>query len=1002
MTFKYPASATGRSLLSAANPAAARTAMEAAADLIVNLKSNSGSNLVLENKFNLNLNRFPLNQTQVCGYAYPPRDSRHKLFTVTGTATPDLTMFQSMVGLDVDPNIWEWVPIIYPHWFPADVSVAAGVANVITAINAWPGKFGFAGYSMGGIVLSNVLWELRYGSLQSRYNDLIGATMFGSPCREAGRTIPGGIDPGGAGIAPDNGLAWGRIRNTPAHWWEFANSFNTPGNLGEDPFTCNPTNSFGTDLTAIYLYFFGEWDGQDYTLQARLQQLFSNQAIAAIQDAVGSLASIFRGFGVGHMQYGWSRPLPGSDLSSVQLAIQHLNTVGQANPLTPQITGDDLGGRAWKWEQASGINCGFFMAPTENVDHYTVTPGETYMLECRIMPYAGNNTATGSIQLGATFIDTTERLSETESYEEFPLSGTDVIRGSWNFLEASVTVPPGYNQALFWIRTTANTVAGTKYWIDNPVVRESTFVSKLIADLTEAFTGGQQANNTKLSVAIEAMKRSYLELQNGVTALQVLRASADRLFSKGKMFRIEFDYFLTMDAADFTVTYSGPGTSTIGIKSGQAQWAITSNSDRDAKIIFNSPTDTDFQILRGTMASPPQKGGNSGSPKFSAIARVSEDGLDYIFARAYSTGLLSYRCEFGCSVNGVETVWQSNIPLKWSMDMAVVCGVGTNEREYQVWSGTTLVTSYTETLINTGDQNGAPTGGNYLSICGNTWKINKNGATAGTFTLTYMGSTTVSIAHNATAATVRTALNNLGKGTWTAAGIGNATSAGGPWYMQPPSSNSPTESLTFASSLSGGTTMTVTRSENKKWGSIAQIRGGSGGPFSSGKIASCIAADNKIPDVVGSTAFMYRTGTGSVNLTGGSDDTGLPSNFFTSIAYESLDVDANASDGTFTVSTSQPYTISGRIRLSANISALCRLNLQVYREGSWQLVQAGDTFYPNTGGAGQNLSGSWVQHLNAGEKVRLSTWCNGITTSTLTGESTGTETYFSIAGQSNS
>lgn len=869
-------------------------------DILIDLKAKAGSNLVLESNFNLtNLKRFPLNNTQVCGYAYPPRDSRHKLFTLTGTATPDLTMFQSIVGMDVDPTIWEWVPIIYPHWFPADVSVAAGVANTINAINAWPGKFGMAGYSMGGIVMSNVLWELRHGSMQHRYADLIGAVTFGNPCREAGHTLPGGVDPGGAGIAPNNGLAWGRIQNTPSLWWDFANhSYEDPANglhaipncIAGDPFTVNPTNSYGTDITAIYLYFFGEWDGADYTLNARLQQLFSTQAIAAMQDVIGTLTHIFRGFGVGHMEYGNAKPLPGSDLSSAELAIQHLDTVGHANPLTPQITGDDEGGRAWKWEQAAGIDCGFIMAPTVSDDHYSVTPDEIYMVECRMMPYAGNNVSTGSVQLGATFIDTTGRLDDTEFYEDFPQNGDDVLRGAWNSLETTVTVPAGYNQAKFWVRTTANSVTGNKYWIDNPVVRESTFVSNLIANLASAFTGGEEFHNTKISVAIEAMKRSYLELQNGVTALQVLRASADRLFSKGEMFRVEFDYFSKIDDADFTVTYSGPGNSTIGIKNGVAQWATTSNTDRDAKIIFNSPTATDFQIIRGTMASPPQNGGDSGKPKFSAIGRVSADGNSYVFARAYSNSVFSYRGEMGCVVNGVETVWKSDIPLTWSLDMAFVCGVGTNPRQYQVWSGTKLVYDHTES--------------------------------------------------------------------------GTASQLGASY---------------------------------RKWGAIAQIRAASfGGPFDSGKVASCTAADNEAPPVTGSTARMYRTGTGTVNLTGGSSDTALPNSFFSAVSYESPDVDADTTTGTFTVTDEGPYVITGRIRLDGNIAALCRLNLQIYTNSAWSLAQAGDSVYPGSGGAGQSLSGQWIQYLKAGDKVRLSTWCTGITNSNLTGEATGKETYFSI------
>lgn len=284
----------------------------------------------------------------------PSTPSRHKLFTWSGTMVPNKFLYQAMVGRGVDDSIWEWVPIDYPHWIPIYSSVDVGVANGIAAINAWPGKFAFCGYSQGAIVAANILWELRYGSLQHRYQDLIGAVTFGNPCREAGHTFPGGIDPGGSGMAPDSGLPNGRIRDTPDWWWDFANSPNIPGVIGVDNFTVNPLDSTGTDITAIYQVMLGEFTGADYDIFERARQVLNSETrVEAIRDVIGSIKYTIEGSFAGHAQYSWSRPLPNSKLTSVQLGIQHLDTVGAANPILATSGASNPDGTPYRFAYAS-------------------------------------------------------------------------------------------------------------------------------------------------------------------------------------------------------------------------------------------------------------------------------------------------------------------------------------------------------------------------------------------------------------------------------------------------------------------------------------------------------------------------------------------------------------------------------------------------------------------------------------------------------------------------
>jgi len=116
---------------------------------------------------------------------------------------------------------------------------------------------------------------------------------------------------------------------------------------------------------------------------------------------------------------------------------------------------------------------------------------------------------------------------------------------------------------------------------------------------------------------------------------------------------------------------------------------------------------TDYQLMKGTLADPPTLSGNTASA-FTAMARVSDDGSSYVYAKAYWAGLGNLRGEIGYAVNNVETAWQTNISLTWSTELSFRVGVGDDPRTYQVYSGTKKVTEYTEQLV----------GGVYLSKMG--------------------------------------------------------------------------------------------------------------------------------------------------------------------------------------------------------------------------------------------------------------------------------------------
>lgn len=449
---------------------------------------------------------------------------------------------------------------------------------------------------------------------------------------------------------------------------------------------------------------------------------------------------------------------------------------------------------------------------------------------------------------------------------------------------------------------------------------------------------------------------------------------------------------------------------------------------------------TDYQSLRGVLADPPTIFGVESSG-FTALARVSPDGNSYVFARAYWQSGLNLKGKIGYVNNGVETVWQDLIPLTWSTELTFKLGIDSNPRSYQVFSGSTLVVSYNEgydTFAELTALTSKATGRTYVDNTGNRLTVT---ATGGTFTLSVAGATTGAIAFGATAATVATSINaalNTAMGTTgvvyatvtgTAANtagtpgglvitfgstmksvtVGNANVSVNPALLTGGSAtvtNRYTWSGTAfvpSAATSGAGAASPLGVGNRRFGAEVRISGSN----TSGTISSVAVSDNPPVIYAGSVARMTRASTGTASFP--TADTGLTS-FFDTVAFESLDIDANLSGGTFTVSKSKMYIVTARVRITDVVDALASVNLQVLSSGgsTWSTVQRGVTdwrvdagfllnVYPNSGMAGASLSGTWIQYLNAGDAIRLSTQRAGGSSSVLTGTSNGAETYFSIS-----
>lgn len=421
-----------------------------------------------------------------------------------------------------------------------------------------------------------------------------------------------------------------------------------------------------------------------------------------------------------------------------------------------------------------------------------------------------------------------------------------------------------------------------------------TDISTILANLVGGVFGddypGKGHNNAR-----DAWNQINIGLLNNTRAIQDMQARDNGEVAQGKVVAIDFgDYADGPMPSIFTLQYSAPpvgpqGSSTLGIKDGRACWrTLVTDGGRDCLVRYNvAPTDTSYQILRGTMSSPPQDETSSGKPYFYAAARINAAGTDYVWARAWSVGaFFLYRCDIGCVKSGVEYVWLEDVPLTWSFDLSFVCGVGTNVRQHQVFSGNKLVVTYTE------DE------------------------------------------------------------------------------FQP-----------------GG--LSVEDEDHRYWGAKATIRLDSNGKlYHGGALSGSSVADNELPPVLGSRATMYRTNTAVEAFTGGSTITSLD-NFFEFVRHASRDIITDTGDGTMQVTAEGTYIVNARIELNSSQSSRCWLVLKV----NGAVADWSQGLYPDHNEA---LQMTWFQYLDAGDIVQLCTMHNGITLNNLTGDATGTRTYFKL------
>lgn len=244
--------------------------------------------------------------------------------------------YAAQVAKGLDPDIFNWFPVAYnTAAFPLNIGVQAAVDKTVKMIQGSSAKVFLIGHGKGAVVASKVYEEFRSGRLANRRADLLGVFNFGSPMREAGHTFPGGIDPGGHGIAPE------RLVDTEDLVWEFVSP--------DDPMACVGDDLSG-QVASLYYSKFDTLVSSPATLYQQMLEIISSSLYGELpvllpfrlavtegqalqlNKLLATLIKEFFSDGGAHDQYQNYRPLTGSNMNAIEVAIAGIQSINLAHP----------------------------------------------------------------------------------------------------------------------------------------------------------------------------------------------------------------------------------------------------------------------------------------------------------------------------------------------------------------------------------------------------------------------------------------------------------------------------------------------------------------------------------------------------------------------------------------------------------------------------------------------------------------------------------------------
>ena len=195
--------------------------------------------------------------------------------------------------------------------------------------------------------------------------------------------------------------------------------------------------------------------------------------------------------------------------------------------------------------------------------------------------------------------------------------------------------------------------------------------------------------------AMLALAQTVLGLSQDVQDLQQQQSSEN--FS-GRSFIINFADYPNGESESvgvpFDLDYTGSGSGRSVIANGVSTWNRV--VDGDVQVIGRydntvDETETDFQWLQATAVSPMGVGAEE-----AFCARMNADKDSYVYIKGYRPSLFEFKCELGCYVNGVKTVFVTDVDATFSLNLGLKAGIGNNPYHFQVYSGPNVIIDYVD------------------------------------------------------------------------------------------------------------------------------------------------------------------------------------------------------------------------------------------------------------------------------------------------------------------
>ena len=337
---------------------------------------------------------------------------------------------------------------------------------------------------------------------------------------------------------------------------------------------------------------------------------------------------------------------------------------------------------------------------------WMVRPGAQYYLEASVFPKS-TNVGGGSIGVLCSVWDSTGVNSF--SYVFQPYYGAPPAKGQWTTYSGFFTIPAGYDGMIPYVLQNGTPV-GDSFYFDRIVIKEATRLGNspdlqaITDNITQYIFGLDAGSNVGITDARNALDTHWRTTQSTAQKIADMESESVGAAQSGVSVRVTFSdhpnsaqmpnpaVIGNPGLGGWVTTYTGAGTSSLGVNNGGTAWTLVNNGNRVAVTHHPVPTNTDYQKLNLTVSSGPTAPNSAW-----LVGRCNAANTEYIGLRVTNTGFLAYAAELGwVNAAGTFTRWAGPTALPTSVDSELWIGTGLSARQYQYWMAGKKIFDVTE------------------------------------------------------------------------------------------------------------------------------------------------------------------------------------------------------------------------------------------------------------------------------------------------------------------